>query len=268
MPRAMADLGEAMFPHSQNVTHAFSHAEVAIGLEPEELGAVLLELVHGGLRQGRRFSFLMFMDAINAVDTLPWPGQKRAAVASAIAEAMAWLERSGLIMPDYDQATGTGGTEFRMLTRKGQALRDRHQVRMYTEPSILPIGLVHASILERVHPAFRHGNYGVAVFSAFHAVEVAVRKAGKFDAEAIGVSLMREAFKPGTGRLANLDLPAAEQEAEAHLFAGAIGAAKNPTGHRDVEMNREEAARLILFASHLLAIVDARATKAGQGNSG
>jgi hypothetical protein len=51
---------------------------------------------------------------------------------------------------------------------------------------------------------------------------------------------------------------AAEREAEAALFAGAIGHAKNPTGHREVEMSPPTAVRLIVFASHLLDIVARR----------
>ena len=51
-------------------------------------------------------------------------------------------------------------------------------------------------------------------------------------------------------------LRAAEQEAMANLFAGAIGLYKNPQSHRHVPTHPEDAAEVIVFASQLLRIVD------------
>jgi uncharacterized protein (TIGR02391 family) len=250
-----------MFHNALNLTTAIPDADAVFALTPEDLGGVLLELVHRGLSQGGRFSFLFFMMAVDQNRSPQWPEFKRPQVRLAVAEAMAWLEQSGLIMADFDQAAGKAGTEFRMLTRRGQTLRDRAAVQAYAEAGILPAGLVHPKILARVHSAFIRGDHQVATFAAFHALEVAVREAGGFGQTVLGVDLMRSAFRPNQGPLANQELPTAEQEAEAHLFAGAIGAAKNPASHRDVEISRIEAARLILFASHLMSIVDARAAR-------
>jgi hypothetical protein len=89
-------------------------------------------------------------------------------------------------------------------------------------------------------------------------VEVAVRKAGGFRDDELGVKLMRDAFNAETRPLSDRTTVLAEREAIAHLFAGAIAAAKNPPNHREVEMDQIEAAQLIVFASYLMSIVDER----------
>ena len=81
----------------------------------------------------------------------------------------------------------------------------------------------------------------------------------------VGVDLMRQAFRAVNrpnqtaqtpGPLTDTNLPVAEQEGMAHLFAGAIGLYKNPQSHRYVPTSAAEAAEVVLFASHLLRIVD------------
>jgi hypothetical protein len=100
------------------------------------------------------------------------------------------------------------------------------------------------------------------IMALFRAVEVAVRKGGAFREDELGVKLMRDAFNPDRGPLTDMTVVSTkEREAVANLFAGAIGAAKNPASHREVEMDRNEAVRLILFASYLMSIVDARTVR-------
>jgi uncharacterized protein (TIGR02391 family) len=96
------------------------------------------------------------------------------------------------------------------------------------------------------------------VRDAFTAVEIGVRDAGGFTVDDLGTDLMRKAFHEKTGRLTDQTLPKGERESFAHLFAGAIGAFKNPHSHRKVTINDlREAQRQVLQASHLLHIVDA-----------
>ena len=74
----------------------------------------------------------------------------------------------------------------------------------------------------------------------------------------IDVVSMRKAFATGTGPLTNRSVVAAEQEGEAHLFAGAMGTYRNSIGHRPVNVTAATAVELILLASHLMKIVESR----------
>src|SRR6202011_5804188 len=142
----------------------------------------------------------------------------------------------GLIVIDPGQAT-----LWYRLTRRAAGLCRRADVEAFRKGGILPDDLVPAVFAQKVVPLFRRGDYDVAVFQAFKEVEVFVRNAanakgaGYLDAE-IGVQLMRKAFHPETGPLADRSLVIAEREAEIALFAGAIGHAKNPASHRDYDV--------------------------------
>ncbi|HEX8532807.1 MAG TPA: TIGR02391 family protein [Allosphingosinicella sp.] len=171
----------------------------------------------------------------------------------AVAEAMGWLTSQGLIMRDPDQS----GT-FYVLTRRAQTLKSRADVEAFVKGNALPIQLLQPQLAEKVHHLFVRGDHDVAVFQAFKSVEVAVRTACRYDNTVIGKRLVIRAFNPDDGPLRNVGTTQDEREAEMALFVGAIGHCKNPASHRDVDLDREEAARLIVFASHLLAIVDER----------
>ena len=72
---------------------------------------------------------------------------------------------------------------------------------------------------------------------------------------------MRKAFHPETGPLIDKgNRSKSEKEALGALFAGAVGYFKNPSSHRHVPLKAESTAEVLMFASHLLKIVDARAT--------
>ena len=121
---------------------------------------------------------------------------------------------------------------------------------------LLPNRLLHHVVSQKVLPIFMKGSYGPAVFEAFKQVEIAVRKAGRYADKNHGTDLMRQAFNVDNGNLTDHGQHSGEKQARSDLFAGAIGCYKNPGSHRDVEMPAEEAAELIIFASHLLRIVD------------
>ncbi|MFG2394582.1 TIGR02391 family protein [Streptomyces lavendulae] len=86
--------------------------------------------------------------------------------------------------------------------------------------------------------------------------------ASGLDNSLVGVKLMRAAFQPAQngkagGPLADTEAEGGEQEAASALFAGAMGAYKNPASHRTVDFDDPiEAAEIIQFADLLLRQVE------------
>jgi hypothetical protein len=236
----------------------FPKLEGLLSTAPEDLAAILIELWPQAMQNG-------MVNLGGFIGTLYGGGQDRYPVGTqkevlfALAEAMSWLETQGLIMQDPSQFAGG----WYVKTRRGEAMKTRVDVTAYARGRILPEELLPPLFLAKVLPLFRRGDHDVAVFQAFKEVEVATRKAanakgaGYPDSE-VGTKLMRKAFHPDTGALTDSSLVPAEREAEMHLFSGAIGHAKNPAGHRDYDVSAAEAARLIIFASYLLAIIEGR----------
>ena len=162
-------------------------------------------------------------------------------VLSSVTQAITFDEEvMELVLKDYDRAEQPSQIDV------ADVLTD----------DLLPKRLLHPVISQKVLPVFIQGAYGLAVFEAFKQVEIAVREAGGYADTDYGTDLMSKAFHVDNGNLTDQSLQEAERRARYFLFAGAIGSYKNPSSHRDVEITAEGAAELIIFASHLLRIVD------------
>jgi len=239
-----------------------------LGLEVEELAGVLLihlnsyEGVSGNtVYQHGGISHHNFFNSLTPTSSLTQPeyGSRQPEVNLALMEAWAWLKGAGFLV---EKPSSVGG--WFLISRRGKLITSRDDFAAYRQAALLPKTQLHPLIATKVYPAFLRGEYDTAVFQAFREVEVAVREAGKFGPKDYGTDLMHAAFRPAAknnqpvtpGPLTDTQLPTAEQEAMARLFAGAIGLYKNPQSHRHVPANAEDAAEVIVFASQLLRIVD------------
>ncbi len=254
--------------NSSDVAGLVSNADDLLALEREEQGRLILKLLTSG--QPNQVTGLTMRGTVNR-DTFfnrandyarpPKFGQdKQKEVDDALQAAWIWLVNEGLLV----QAQGEGPGWFK-ITPTGCQLGAEVDASAYAKKSLLPKKQIHPLIADKVYPAFMRGEYDTAIFQVFREIEIAVRQAaGKLSQDLVGEKLMRAAFAPSSskgatsGPLTDAGLPAGEQAAMSHMFAGAFGLYRNSTAHRYVPTNPNEAVEVIMFASQLMRIVDRR----------
>jgi uncharacterized protein (TIGR02391 family) len=238
----------------------FPNVDDLLAVSVEDLAPVLLRL-GAAKRQNGMFwpegvTDITIGSGMAAAIQQPYPHHKKRQVDALMNEGWERLRRDGLILP----APGINGSNgFMVLSGDGEAaLASEDVFEKIKAARTFPKELLHPSITKKVSSALMRGDYDQALREAFTIVEVSAREAGDYADTDIGVDLMRKAFSAKNGKLTDYSLPEAERDGYAHLFAGAIGAFKNPHSHRvpgtsDIRVTQDR----VLLASQLLQIVDA-----------
>ncbi len=240
------------------LTDIFPDFDTMRSVEPEELAGAILEMIPT-VNQGGGFLIDALVDpAFMKSNPKAFPGERHGEAKLIVAEAVSWLCNQGLAIRDPQQLAA-----WYRLTRRGAGVRNRQDLDAFRRGRILPRELLQPHLAEKVQHLFLRGDHDTAVFQSFKEVEVAVRNASNdqgagYADDLVGMALMQKAFHAENGPLRNASAVSAERQSEMFLFTGAMGHAKNPTSHRDVKLEPQEAVRLIVFASYLLQLVDDR----------
>jgi|CXWL01.1.fsa_nt_gi uncharacterized protein (TIGR02391 family) len=225
-------------------------AETVLEMEPEELAPfVLRHLSRAGSGKLNRHNFLLGTDT----ELVAWAGSypQAQAVLERFAIAWMWLERELFIAPQ------PGNNDWTFITHRGKKVLESQDFNTYRQEYLLPSDGLDPILVRKVKQSFVRGDYDTAVFQAFKEVEVRVREKTGLAVSDIGVPLMRKAFNPTNGLLSEASADAGEKTARMELFAGAIGAFKNPSSHRYTDLSDpHEVADIIHIANHLLRIID------------
>lgn len=242
-------------------------ANQLLSLEPEELAGPLLVALDGSelIEPFEIISFDLMRRYFQAHSSVRegYPAEHDADILFALMGSWQWLEREGFVAPrptHLPEGTSSSGMTRYFVTKRGKTIKTSEALEVYRKGNLLPKRQLHPTIAQKVWSLFLLGDYDTAVFQAFKQVEIAVREAAGYEAKVYGTKLMRDAFGKKGPLKDTAQFGDEEADVMSDLFAGAIACYKNPGSHQNVDFTAEEAAEVIIFASHLLRIVDSRPT--------
>ncbi len=232
----------------------------AVRMSVEELAGHLVLHHQGGTSSFNVHNVMCMIDSHPAVFTdKPIDYQKRKAYKEALVEAYAWGFTEGMFTWDPGNIT----SNFWRVSRRGRLLKAPMDTVSLSSRNILPEGFIHPEINQHAGKLFRDGSFDAAVFQAFKQVEIAVKNASGINEE--GASLMKKAFSK-SGPLNMLSEPS-EQEGLMFVFAGAMQLFRNAVGHKNQNLDPQDAAHLLIHASYLMTLLELQIATAASTRS-
>ena len=234
-----------------------SNADDLLALSPQELAGKLI-LILRKLDEP--------LDPVQVISKIPfsapqlgindgYPVKRQHEISEALKGAFNWLEENYLI---EQSGKYPKHRELRVLSREAKKIRNEDGFKKLMIWRTVNEDILHPKIAKKALNHLIRGEHADAIGLAMKKVEIAVREAGGFGTDKFGARLMREAFGEG-GPLRDSSANRNEEDGLKLLFEGAFGVFRNPHAHRDVPIEDiTEALTLVLFASHLLRIVDSR----------
>ena len=173
----------------QGLQQIIPDPDILLALEPEELGAKLLTLLRRAYGRNRIFYTETFLHDVLQPPVGGYPSDRRAEIAEAVSEALAWLEAQALIVPSPHNPRNA-----KILSRRARRFENEAEFMAYAAARRLPREVLHYQLRDSVWLSFVRGEFAEAVFKGMRAVEVAVRDAAGYPAGEHGVSMIRRAF--------------------------------------------------------------------------
>ncbi len=228
--------------------------QTLLALDTPEAALVLLQNLAEGNEGSSPMRPVLMGNFFNPVGSPvnSYPAQFREAITEHLIMAWQWLLRENLLIPAPGNTAG-----WVCVSSRGHKAVTKEAFDKYRHAALLPQGMLHPSISATAFSAFLRGQYDIAIFAAFRALENMVREVCKYPSQAVGVKLMRDAFDVKIGPLTDRALVSGEQEAMSNVYAGVMGLFKNPASHRlNAFSSPEQAVSLVMFANYLINQVE------------
>ncbi len=233
-----------------NIARYFPEAEIIVNMSAEDLAIPMLKALRVYDSSFRHFEAIMLPGNFQ-------PGEHKRTILMLMTEAFEVLKSLRFVVPcppDLHDYVSPDSIRY-IVSYSGKEVDLDTEFSQSLHASVLHEDLIHPAIKIRAYPTFLRGDYETAVLLAMKKIEVSVREASKQEATLVGVNLMRKAFRSESNLIPD-DMISAERQALCELFSGAMGYLRNSTGHRDIDVDCQESARVLCFASFLLTTLD------------